>query len=773
MRVKKSGTKSADIQHLLMARRVSTLKTTQLRRSSALFVTISLCLFLTLTPSPVLLAQGQPLNQYNITLYAHSAPENSLIMNASIPEGPPRCDSVNNTITFTLNPPIGTRLDINGSVITVVDLHATSYLSGTLITHLWDKQGTGQRVLIPSTNLTTPITLTNRSQVVPIGVGPIEYEFKQGSMIQLDVLVLSSSPKTTPYLCWDGSPQKTFIPTSVRLTVVDPTRATIDFVPKQKDFKQIIRCDNPPCPCSVSANVTDAFGISRLSVSATLTGPNRTLVIRPSQSSTYSQLYTYNATLGLGQWNMTVRTLDTSGNSDSFNDGIWITPYIPVQVNVVDQSGDTLANATVRISFRGSSVSNLTSPSGSVNFQLPSYQIVGPLNLTVAWQNVTIGPQPLNESSFTVRLPVYNFQMKTMLYGAIPLPNAKVSLLEGVTTIAKTTTGWDGIARFSKIPGGNYTVSVEYLAYQNETTLSVNPTVSDKTVTVNLPVPPYFSYIALSTIILVAATSAIFLIRRRSLLYPYDFTYLDGLTSGGIPDSSFTVIVGNAGSGKTVFLESLAAKHLTKGQGCVYIANSEYPAEIRTHMLTLGIAESLVNSGKLLFIDSYSAISGIESAEEFHVSSHTDLTSLSVEVTKCLERLGSQSDVYIDSATTMLNSLRGDYLLTFLQSIAGKVKASGGKLVLTIGTGIEKTDMVKFEETADCVLETQLQESKGGQKRRFRVKKLRGKPYIDRWTLFRIESGKGVVFLARAIKPAPRSAPVGEQAKSEEVQSNP
>ena len=196
-------------------------------------------------------------------------------------------------------------------------------------------------------------------------------------------------------------------------------------------------------------------------------------------------------------------------------------------------------------------------------------------------------------------------------------------------------------------------------------------------------------------------------------------------------------------------MESLVAKHLTDNKGCVYVTNSEYPSEVRKHMLGLGIPDSLVNSSKLLFIDSYSAMSGLDSTEEFQVPSHTDLTALSMEITKCLERLGPQTDVYLDSATITLNSLRADYLLTFLQSIAGKVKSTSGKLVVTLGTGIDKLDIMKLEENSDCVIETELQDSSRGQTRRLRIKKLRDSSYNDRWTLFRIETGKGIIFLTQ------------------------
>ena len=198
-------------------------------------------------------------------------------------------------------------------------------------------------------------------------------------------------------------------------------------------------------------------------------------------------------------------------------------------------------------------------------------------------------------------------------------------------------------------------------------------------------------------------------------------------------------------------LQTLAAEHLMEGQGCIYVINTEYPSKVRENMMTLGMPiQKLLDARKLLFIDLYSAVGGTPSTEEFSVTSHTDLTNLGMKISKCLEELGPSADVYVDSISPLLTALRLDYLMNFLQSIAAKVKANNGKLCVTVGTGIDKSDIMKLEENSDCIIDTQLQESKRGQKRRLRIKKLRGKSYIDRWTNFRIETGKGIVFLTHS-----------------------
>jgi KaiC/GvpD/RAD55 family RecA-like ATPase len=270
---------------------------------------------------------------------------------------------------------------------------------------------------------------------------------------------------------------------------------------------------------------------------------------------------------------------------------------------------------------------------------------------------------------------------------------------------------------------------------------------SNDLLTITVPFP-HRTITAIGLIAVASAVSVSIIHRRRSKLYPTGFDYFRGLTSGGLQQACFTVIAGNSGSGKSVLLNSIAAEHLTSGK-CVYVTNVEFPDKIRENMVSLGVAEAnQVKPDRLLFIDAYSAIGGEPSRLEYSVVSHTDLTSLGLNISKCLELAGADADVYLDSLNPLIAALRIDYLINFLQSVAAKVKANNGKLCVTIGSGgIEKSDMTKLEEASDCVIETQLQETSKGQRRRLRIKKLRDKPYVDRWTRFRVEEGKGIIFL--------------------------
>ena len=277
-----------------------------------------------------------------------------------------------------------------------------------------------------------------------------------------------------------------------------------------------------------------------------------------------------------------------------------------------------------------------------------------------------------------------------------------------------------------------------------------------------IPVPfPHRTITAILSIAVIALASVVLVRRKRGKLYPASFAHFQELTCGGLPEACFAVIAGNSGSGKTVLLNTLAAGHLESGNS-IYITNTEYPDKIRDDMRKLGVGkvEKVNDFKRLIFIDAYSAVGGSSSKEEFSVTSHTDLTNLGLSISKCLESAGIGTDVYMDSLNPLITVLKIDYLINFLQTIAARIKANKGRLNITVGSGIEERDLAKLEEFADCVIETQLQEVRGTQRRRLRIKKVRGKPYSDRWTRFRVKEGKGIIFLTHKRN---TNAPIDDQ----------
>jgi len=693
-------------------------------------------------------ANAQPTNIQYIVLYAHTS-DNTPILNEYRTWTGQKAVDISRDLVFKLSPALGSDLQIYGGITMTVYLRGTVTIFGTVVLSVSELKSDGTEIPVPGARIDSPIVLNSQTNPVTLGVGVIEYQFSQGSSILLHIRVDQQASSGIPLIVWDDPST----PTNIRLPAVSPTNATFEFS-TQNGFSRILEADpnTNQAHANVGINVIDAFGIYRFmdsSVKFTATnGSVTTAQLQTTNSSRYAAQYLTTATLDSGQWQVELDLRDMSGSIESFKDAVWVCRFYTVRVNVSDSTNIPIQNASLIVSFRDQgNWSGFTNSTGWSVLSLPSSIAVGPLNLTVDWLRTETSSSlnVVGESTFFLRIPVYNPGLRVMLNG-IPMPFADVKLIENDSTIAEVFTGVDGNANFRRVPAGNYTIQVDYLLLnQFEEPVNIN---ADRTLVVSVPIPHRTSLL-LAFLAVLGSSVYIVVERRRTKLYPQDFSYFFRLMHGDLPNTCFAVIVGNSGSGKSVLLNTLVAEQLTRGR-CIYITNLEYPDTIRKNMTRLGIFEGReTDYEKIMFVDAYSAIGGTTSKEERSVSSHTDLTALGMEISKCLESTGPGTDVYLDSLTPIANVLRMDYLVNFLQAIAAKVKANDGKLCVTIGSGIEKGDLTKLEESSDLVIELQLQESGKGQRKRLRIKKLRDHPYDDKWVRFQVEGGRGIVFLTR------------------------
>jgi KaiC/GvpD/RAD55 family RecA-like ATPase len=711
-------------------------------RPRVLILTLLILILFLLVPR----TQAQPNAQY-VTLYAHGY-GSSAILTALPQSNAQKAADLTNGLDFKLSPVLGQDLQIQGSLTFNLYLRANGPFAGTVGVQLAEVTPDGLQTLVPGAKVDTLIYLNTATIPVTLGVGPaIEYTFHAGSTILLHIGITQTSGTSKPLLVWDDASA----PTSVKIPTVAPANAEIKYFGERKFGKIFEVGSNGTQAIRVTANLTDAIGVYRFSSTVLrLTAQNGSsinLPMNPRNATDYSTIYTVASNFSQGQWQASLLFQDSSGNGYSFTQPFWVTQFYPVSIVVLASDGTSLSNATLSVGFGTESFwSSVTNASGWGALSLPNTQVVGPLNLTVSW----LGTQSLfplevtHPSTLTLQLTVYSTSIRITSLN-LPVPFARVTLYQ-TSEVQQLSTGFDGIAKFTKIPAGDYTVRVDYLLTTYQTSLHVD---ENGLMIVSVPFPHRTITTAVS-IAIIALASVVLVRRKRGKLYPTNFNYFAELTHGGLPEACFAVIAGNSGSGKTILLNCLAAEHLAFGSS-IYITNTEYPDKIRDSMTSLGVgkASDVKDSARLIFIDAYSAVGGGKSMEEFSVNSHTDLTNLGLNISKCLQAAGSGADIYIDSLNPLITVLRIDYVINFLQTVAARVKANNGRLCVTVGAGIDTHDMTKLEESADCVIETHLQESGGGQMRRLRIKKVRGKPYIDRWTRFRVEQGKGIVFLTR------------------------
>ena len=700
-------------------------------------------------------ASAQVPPQY-VILYAHSY-GSSAILNALPQWTGQKAADLSKGIAFRLSPMLGESLEIQTSITFTLYLRASGAFFGTVVAQVTELSKEGTETAVPGARVDAQLSLTTMATPVTLGAGGLaNYQFQEGSSIVLHINANQTSGNGPALLVWDDAAT----PTGLKIQVASPTSADISFE-GQPSFGKVFQADSTGSQIvTIQADVTDPIGVYRfLSRSFKLTAPNGSNIdfaVNAENNTDYSSLLSVTSRLSQGEWQVALLLLDISGGSYSFNDHLWISPFYPLAIEVVGSDGTLLNNATLKVSLGpDANWSAITNASGWGTLSLPSTQVVGPLDLTIGWLKTQtlfrIDVVNATLQQLRLELQVFDPTIRVTMSGLplpVPVPLASVTLYQK-EPVQEALTGVNGVASFKTIPAGNYTVRVDYflVTYQFPLNVGTNgPTI--------ITVPfPHRTISLIGAVTILSLASVVLVRRRRGKLYPRSFGYFAELTQGGLPETCYVMISGNSGSGKSVLLNSLAAEHLALGKS-IYITNTEYPHKTRENMLRLGVTEEgNLHGDKLIFIDAYSAVGGGLSKEEFSVASHTDLTNLSLKITKCLEIAGPGADVYFDSLNLLITALRVDYLVNFLQSVAAKVKANSGKFCVTVGTGIEKADLTKLEESSDCVIETELQESGSGQRRRLRIKKLRDRPYIDRWIRFQVQQGKGIVFLTRS-KPA-------------------
>jgi hypothetical protein len=459
--------------------------------------------------------RAQP-NQVYIALYAHGYGR-SAILNALSPEASQKTADLTNGLDFSLSPVLGHDLQIDGALTFNLYLRASGPFGGTIEVQISEFAPNGTQTVVPDARVDTPINLSTQITQVTLGVGLVDYEFHAGSAILLHVSIPQTSGTGTPFLVWDNPSA----PTGVRLPTISPANAETKYF-GERNFGKIFEVgSNGTQAIRVTANLTDAIGVYRFA-SAVLrltaqNGSSINLPMNPKNATDYSTVYTVASNFSQGQWQVGLLLHDSSGNDYSFTEPFWVAPFYTVSIPVFDENCSPIQNATLSVGFGNESFwKTVTNASGYGTLSLPDTQVVGPLNLTVSWHGTkSLFPIEVNNPSYPsptpLWSPLYNASVRITLAG-IPLPFARVTLYQ-TSEVQQLSTGLDGIAKFTNIPAGDYTVRVDYLLTTYQTSLHVGGMCAGRlpsTVPVPLPQWP----IAFGIAILVFA-SVILVLRKR------------------------------------------------------------------------------------------------------------------------------------------------------------------------------------------------------------------------------------------------------------------
>lgn len=216
------------------------------------------------------------------------------------------------------------------------------------------------------------------------------------------------------------------------------------------------------------------------------------------------------------------------------------------------------------------------------------------------------------------------------------------------------------------------------------------------------------------------------------------------LFGGSLPDASSILISGDPGSGKTTLAQQILYDELSRSKPCIIITYDTFPSNILERMTEFGWnPRDYQNRNKLDIIDCYSATAGVT---EGVVPQPFDLTNVSIFLSATMEKLGNQQiTIVLDSLIPIFSETESKHAIGFIQSIAGKVKKAGGKLILTLSTGSVHPELFhKVESLVDGVVELRMVEEGQLLKRYLLVRKMDRRHIIPRLVQFDIVGGRGI-----------------------------
>ena len=216
------------------------------------------------------------------------------------------------------------------------------------------------------------------------------------------------------------------------------------------------------------------------------------------------------------------------------------------------------------------------------------------------------------------------------------------------------------------------------------------------------------------------------------------------LFGGSLPDASSILISGDPGSGKTTLAQQILYDELSRSKPCIIITYDTFPSNILERMNEFGWnPKDYQTRNKLDIIDCYSATAGVT---EGVVPQPFDLTNVSIFLSATMEKLGNQQiTIVLDSLIPIFSETESKHAISFIQSIAGKVKKAGGKLILTLSTGSVHPELFhKVESLVDGVVELRMVEEGQILKRYLLVRKMDRRHIIPRLVQFDIVGGRGI-----------------------------
>src|SRR5437016_2214267 len=233
---------------------------------------------------------------------------------------------------------------------------------------------------------------------------------------------------------------------------------------------------------------------------------------------------------------------------------------------------------------------------------------------------------------------------------------------------------------------------------------------------------------------------------KRFDTYLEGFQHLDQLMGGPLPRGSSILLLGDAGSGKTILSYQFLHEELDSGKLCALLSYDAFPEDVQARMTEFGWdIISHLRKGRLKIIDCYSGLAG---QGEGAIKDPSDLTELNIQITSFIAKAkGGPVTVVLDSLTPIFNGVDEKQAINFIQTLGAKVKKTGGLLIETASKGAIPDDAAaKLKTMADGVFELGIVRSRGKSHRFLTVPKMERRRISSDSVPFQIDRNRGFVF---------------------------
>ena len=224
------------------------------------------------------------------------------------------------------------------------------------------------------------------------------------------------------------------------------------------------------------------------------------------------------------------------------------------------------------------------------------------------------------------------------------------------------------------------------------------------------------------------------------------FQHLEEVMGGPLPRGASILLLGDAGSGKTILSYQLLHDELESGRLCALLSYDAFPEDVQSRMTEFGWdIISHLRKGRLKIIDCYSGLAG---QGEGAIKDPSDLTELNIQVTAFIAKSkGSPVTVVLDSLTPIFNGVDEKQAINFIQTLGAKVKKTGGLFIETASKGaIPEDAAAKLKTMADGVIELGIVRSRGRSHRFLSVPKMERRRISSDSVTFQIDRTRGFVF---------------------------